>query len=709
MVTLNPAYDPIIAEAARRFNVPEATIRAVMAEESGGRPGSVSPKGAGGLMQIMPPTYNELAGKHGLGPNRFDPRNNIMGGAAYLRQMNDQFGGNWDDTFGAYNAGPARWTAVKAGRVNAPDETTTYIRRVNDRLGNPPPTVSINGPGFDLTVPTSVKPQYNFGNEKELQGLLDLEAPPSLNHEEGLGTVNNHGQTPSQSPRTDPAALPGTKQTDRLDLSGRINEMINQLSAPGGRPELPSQLQYMLAGAQGGVQKLAGIHDRPVGWGEILGAAGGGLTSGYFAGNEAQFKQRDSQFGELTNLVKMDEYQRARTTQTAKIQAAMRYAAQLRASGDPNQIAMADAIENDPSLVDNVIGRQAELAFPKPKSPKTVTTDEGVFVLNDDGTRGAYLGPPVRRTSTAGPKTVTLGDGPKGPGVYVLNPNGTIGERLGASETAPGVEITTPLTPEQAQQAGLPAPPQTSPYSNPNLSPRGRSNLVSANVKSWEKRAADNAEAARGAQTLIGDMRRFKFLNEKVNREGWYETGGTSNTGVAGTARGWFNDDIKEMQSITARITPTLRQPGSGATSDFDARMFQAGTVGIDKTKTTNDNIATATIVAGENMVARAQFEQAYFDAYQHTGGMEAAWQRYLNANPIFDPTAQEGSYKLNDNRQTWQEFFQNGEKPREKPAETAPASGGNATVPPPPPGAVIVGRNPVPPPGPGTVIVPVQ
>jgi hypothetical protein len=289
-------YDPIIAEASRRFNVPEATIRAVMATESNGKPQTVSPKGASGLMQIMPPTYHELAQRHGLGPDRFDPRNNIMGGTAYLRQMNDLFGGDWNDTFGAYNAGPGRWSLVKAGRQTAPAETSNYITQVNTRLGNMGDNVA-----FNPTIPRLNRPQpgqaisqpgYFPDNEKDLRQSL-LDTPPERDYQNGLGVLSNSGQTPSQPPR------PG--------LTSRIDELIDQLSKPGTSAQHPSQLGFMMAGAQGGVQQLAGVHDRPVGIGELLGALGGGVTQGYLKGNEAQQQYRQGQFAELGALGKIDE------------------------------------------------------------------------------------------------------------------------------------------------------------------------------------------------------------------------------------------------------------------------------------------------------------------------------------------------------------------------------------------------------------------
>jgi hypothetical protein len=120
----------LIAEASGRFDVPEQWIRAVMHRESGGRATVkgkpiTSPAGAVGLMQVMPATYAELRDRHGLGPTPADPRDNIMAGTAYLREMYDQFGS--PGFLGAYNCGPACYTAVQAGRQRLPKETRQYI------------------------------------------------------------------------------------------------------------------------------------------------------------------------------------------------------------------------------------------------------------------------------------------------------------------------------------------------------------------------------------------------------------------------------------------------------------------------------------------------------------------------------------------------------------------------------------------------------
>lgn len=119
------SYAAHIDEAAQRFELPASWIRAVLQAESGGDPRAVSPAGAVGLMQIMPATWDELRVHHGLGADPFDPRDNILAGAAYLRQLHDRYG-SIRAMLSAYNAGPARYEASLAGEP-LPPETRTYI------------------------------------------------------------------------------------------------------------------------------------------------------------------------------------------------------------------------------------------------------------------------------------------------------------------------------------------------------------------------------------------------------------------------------------------------------------------------------------------------------------------------------------------------------------------------------------------------------
>ena len=117
-------YGTYIAEAAQRFGIPEAWIRAVMRVESAGDVRAISSAGAMGLMQIMPATWAELRVRHRLGGNPYDPRDNILAGAAYLREMHDRYGS--PGFLAAYNAGPGRYEEYLAGRP-LPAETRAYV------------------------------------------------------------------------------------------------------------------------------------------------------------------------------------------------------------------------------------------------------------------------------------------------------------------------------------------------------------------------------------------------------------------------------------------------------------------------------------------------------------------------------------------------------------------------------------------------------
>jgi hypothetical protein len=127
-------WDAFITEASQRFHIPKAWIRAVMRQESGGRTvlaqdqPIVSRAGALGLMQVMPDTYGEMARVHKLGDDPFNPRANIMAGAAYLRWLHGRYG--FPKMFAAYNAGPGR--VEKGGKL--PAETRAYVAGVTTTL-----------------------------------------------------------------------------------------------------------------------------------------------------------------------------------------------------------------------------------------------------------------------------------------------------------------------------------------------------------------------------------------------------------------------------------------------------------------------------------------------------------------------------------------------------------------------------------------------
>jgi soluble lytic murein transglycosylase-like protein len=123
-----------IAEAAERFALPDGWIRSVIRAESGFDARAVSRAGALGLMQLMPATYAQMRLRYGLGADPFDPHDNVLAGAAYLRAMVDQFGVRGG--LAAYNAGPGRYLMHLAAGEALPPETRAYVGDLAPQLGS---------------------------------------------------------------------------------------------------------------------------------------------------------------------------------------------------------------------------------------------------------------------------------------------------------------------------------------------------------------------------------------------------------------------------------------------------------------------------------------------------------------------------------------------------------------------------------------------
>jgi hypothetical protein len=131
-------WNPFMAEAAKRFGVPLVWIRAVMQIESGGRTmlsetqPMVSGMGALGLMQIMPATYADMRAQYNLGSNPFDPHDNILAGAAYLRFLRGKY--PYPALFAAYNDGPGNLEARLRSGGLLPPETAHYLGSITGKL-----------------------------------------------------------------------------------------------------------------------------------------------------------------------------------------------------------------------------------------------------------------------------------------------------------------------------------------------------------------------------------------------------------------------------------------------------------------------------------------------------------------------------------------------------------------------------------------------
>uniref|UniRef100_Q02BZ6 Lytic transglycosylase, catalytic n=1 Tax=Solibacter usitatus (strain Ellin6076) TaxID=234267 RepID=Q02BZ6_SOLUE len=123
-----PATTPLeLADAAAdKYGLPRELVRSVMAAESGMAPGAVSPKGAIGLMQLMPETA------HVLGANPYDPAQNVDAGARYLRDLLEKYNYGLRHALAAYNAGPG--AVDKYNGIPPYRETIDYISRIEKKL-----------------------------------------------------------------------------------------------------------------------------------------------------------------------------------------------------------------------------------------------------------------------------------------------------------------------------------------------------------------------------------------------------------------------------------------------------------------------------------------------------------------------------------------------------------------------------------------------
>ena len=116
-------FSDIITEVSKRYGVDDKLVESMITVESNFNPYAVSPKGAAGLMQIMPETAKELNVK-----DPFDPSDNIEGGIRYLRSLLMRYDNDIQKALAAYNAGPSKVDKFN-GIPNIP-ETVNYVNKV---------------------------------------------------------------------------------------------------------------------------------------------------------------------------------------------------------------------------------------------------------------------------------------------------------------------------------------------------------------------------------------------------------------------------------------------------------------------------------------------------------------------------------------------------------------------------------------------------
>ncbi len=210
-------YASHVADAARRFGIPEAWIWAVMRVESGGNSRAVSRAGAMGLMQIMPATWGSLRTRYGLGTDPFDVRDNIMAGAAYLREMHDRYG-NTSAMLAAYNAGPGRYDDFVSRGRPLPAETVGYLAQL----------APITGGSGAVEMAVSVPPDPFAWRRAALFVRTESGASDAVGVQSGSGVTAP--ETPSGSVESD-----GGRATDPSPNVARDTLFVSRARA--GRPQ----------------------------------------------------------------------------------------------------------------------------------------------------------------------------------------------------------------------------------------------------------------------------------------------------------------------------------------------------------------------------------------------------------------------------------------------------------------------------------------
>lgn len=177
-----------------------------------------------------------------------------------------------------------------------------------------------------------------------------------------------------------------------------------------------------------------------------------------------------------------------------------------------------------------------------------------------------------------------------------------------------------------------------------------------------EQELMDLDSNAQTAQSLRADASRFKRLNEDVS------TGGFGGLPVIRDIRAMADPKVGEMKAIVEKMTPAMREAGSGAMSDRDVEMYRASVVGLDKLGPTNSALATVIDAGARRSGDYTAFKNEWARRNNTLVGSQEAWQAYAEDNPLF-----EGGDTGTKVRQVtpWRQYFGLQElkaKPTEKP-----------------------------------------
>ena len=219
-------WENYIGEAAQRFAIPQEWIRAVMRSESGGRTTLdgkpiTSVAGAMGLMQLMPGTYSDMRQRYGLGIDSYDPHDNVLAGAAYLRLMYQQYG--YPGLFAAYNAGPARFDGYLLRGKSLPNATLSYVGSIVPGVEL---TMARGGSDYQTVTSNAVLSVPNSHRSAPNQRLFfALNQSPNAQF-----LMPNEAETPQKSPRVSPTNIASSRGFEVQNPAARTGGLFVPLS-----------------------------------------------------------------------------------------------------------------------------------------------------------------------------------------------------------------------------------------------------------------------------------------------------------------------------------------------------------------------------------------------------------------------------------------------------------------------------------------------
>ncbi len=347
------------------------------------------------------------------------------------------------------------------------------------------------------------------------------------------------------------------------------------------------------------------------------------------------------------------------------------------------------SLPDDPAQLSQAV----EMAFRSQLSPEQILTAFAPKPVQvDDGQRLAFRdtnpNSPTYGQTTAGGVTQKMAT----PGDVLASQDRQTKLRQDAEDAAAGREIQrqrlnrvggsgaagapsagqpgAPMATDAAPALGVPVP-TVFPWAS-QTTPAAADRMRAAELARGAKEVEKDTEEAKKARDAAAQAQRFMALNQKI------PTGEVIDKIGAGQWVQSLKPEYASMLEITASLAPNMRPPGAGATSDFDAKQYERATVGVDKPKLTNDNIARSIIARSQLSDDYAEFRNAYLEQNLTLAGADRFWKQYVEKNPIFD-RAKPDQFALNPKRQNWREFFSGAQAAPGRPAAPAPAADGNS------------------------------